>query len=270
AFAATRTRGRSAIKVSLSYGLAFFIDLSYGFDSVLVCSVGYLSSYGSQYAGGSLRRATSRGVGVAAGATVGSLLRHLSLAEEGALPVTLACIGVWAFATMLVYFRKGPYAYVGFCAAFTAIKFLSCLPGSSMQLATTVTSTMYACLLAAVVELTVLPVDARDLLQFRVASSLLGMSLVLPALATADGSQQVTMPSKGVDTSISSISFTGRKGVTAVPVPLPDLTDRLRELGAYEKYLEWRDGYLRWRQGNHRGSKGEVTESEANGLPPKG
>ena len=35
-----------------------------------------------------------------------------NLQSQGALPVTLACIGVWAFATMLVYFRKGPYAYV--------------------------------------------------------------------------------------------------------------------------------------------------------------
>ncbi|CAE7289240.1 unnamed protein product, partial [Symbiodinium necroappetens] len=66
---AVRLRWRSALKVSLSYFLALILDLHYGLDSVLVCTVSYLSSYGSQYAGGSLRRAISRGVGVAAGAT---------------------------------------------------------------------------------------------------------------------------------------------------------------------------------------------------------
>lgn len=46
----------------------------------------------------------------------------------------------------------------------------------------------------------------------------------------------------------------------SVNLDLPDLTSRLKEIGAYDKYLAWRDGYLRWRQGRADGAKKEVTE----------
>lgn len=260
---AVRLRWRSALKVSLSYFLALILDLHYGLDSVLVCTVSYLSSYGSQYAGGSLRRAISRGVGVAAGATVGSVLQHLSISVAVSkltqlwllaplaihLLVALCFIWCWTFCCMLVYFRKGPYAYVGFVAAFTAIKFLSCLPGESLHLTTTVASTMYACLLAVMVETCVLPIDARDLMQARVASSLVGVGVVLPALVTADEAR-TTLVKQTID----------NEG-------LPDLTERLKEVGAYERYLEWREGYMRWRQGLHSGAKGEVSKKIEEATP---
>jgi len=38
---------------------------------------------------------------------------------------------------------------------------------------------------------------------------------------------------------------------------LPDLTDRLKELGIYGSYLEWRDSYMQWRKGGVKGAKGE-------------
>mmetsp|Transcript_30325 Transcript_30325/g.87465 ORF Transcript_30325/g.87465 Transcript_30325/m.87465 type:complete len:475 (-) Transcript_30325:73-1497(-) len=44
--------------------------------------------------------------------------------------------------------------------------------------------------------------------------------------------------------------------------PLPDLTDRLVELGVYQQYVSFRDGYKRWRQGGAQGAKGEATVSE--------
>mmetsp|Transcript_75606 Transcript_75606/g.196735 ORF Transcript_75606/g.196735 Transcript_75606/m.196735 type:complete len:445 (+) Transcript_75606:67-1401(+) len=43
---------------------------------------------------------------------------------------------------------------------------------------------------------------------------------------------------------------------------LPDLTDRLVELGIYQQYVSWRDGYHRWRQGQAKGAKGEATVND--------
>jgi len=40
---------------------------------------------------------------------------------------------------------------------------------------------------------------------------------------------------------------------------LPDLTDRLKQLGIHAEYLEWRDNYFRWRLGEASGAKGENT-----------
>ncbi|CAE7941329.1 unnamed protein product [Symbiodinium sp. KB8] len=42
---------------------------------------------------------------------------------------------------------------------------------------------------------------------------------------------------------------------------LPDLTERLKEQGQYEKYIKWREGYMQWRSGGLSGSKGEVVEN---------
>eukprot|EP00434_Breviolum_minutum_P024318 symbB.v1.2.021475.t1/scaffold1792.1/size124732/10 len=79
-FTALSLRWRCSLKVSVSYCLGLILDFNNGLDSVLVCTVAYLCSYGSQYSGGSLRRAISRGVGVSAGATVGTsgvVLMHM-------------------------------------------------------------------------------------------------------------------------------------------------------------------------------------------------
>ncbi|CAJ1327971.1 unnamed protein product [Effrenium voratum] len=253
---AAALRWRCAFKVTLTYSLAFMIDETSHFDSVLVCTVSYLCSYGSQYAGGSLRRAISRGVGVSAGATVGSVLQRLcfwSADEEHWEPsmvsimATLCLIFAWSFLANCVNFRGGPYSYVGFCAAFTAIKFLSCAAPGSITLSTTITSSMYACLLAVLVETCILPVDARDLLQGRVTAALLGIWAVLPVLVTTD--QTIF---KKVKQNFGLESF-------------PDLTDRLKQVGAYDKYLEWREGYMRWRQGQSCGARGEI-EAVAGGT----
>mmetsp|Transcript_39479 Transcript_39479/g.108766 ORF Transcript_39479/g.108766 Transcript_39479/m.108766 type:complete len:464 (-) Transcript_39479:96-1487(-) len=40
---------------------------------------------------------------------------------------------------------------------------------------------------------------------------------------------------------------------------LPDLSDRLREQGVYQEYVEWRTSYMRWRKGEAVGAKGENT-----------
>lgn len=40
---------------------------------------------------------------------------------------------------------------------------------------------------------------------------------------------------------------------------LPDLTDRLVELGVHENYKIWHAGYRRWREGEANGASGEVT-----------
>eukprot|EP00434_Breviolum_minutum_P024319 symbB.v1.2.021476.t1/scaffold1792.1/size124732/11 len=42
---------------------------------------------------------------------------------------------------------------------------------------------------------------------------------------------------------------------------LPDLTERLKQQGQYEKYVKWRDGYRQWRSGGSSGSKGEIVEN---------
>eukprot|EP00913_Durusdinium_trenchii_P018138 g17042.t1 len=125
----------------------------------------------------------------------------------------------WTFLSTLVNFRGGPYAYAGFCAAFTAIKFLSSTGPGGIQLSTTITSSMWACLLAVVVETCVLPIDARDLLQGRIVAGLV------------------------------------------------DLTERLKKAGAYDKYLEWREGYMRWRMGESSGAKGEIAVLAAKSVP---
>ncbi|CAE8619519.1 unnamed protein product [Polarella glacialis] len=43
--------------------------------------------------------------------------------------------------------------------------------------------------------------------------------------------------------------------------PLPDLTDRLKEQGIYEDYLNWQRDYRRWRQGGLRGAHGEIMDT---------
>lgn len=255
--AALHLRWRSSLKVSLSYGLALILDYTYGLDSVLVCTVAYLCSYGSQYSGGSLRRAILRGVGVSAGATVGSVLRTLCVLSSSIpwqLVATLLIMLAWTFLSTLVNFRGGPYAYAGFCAAFTAIKFLSSTGPGGIQLSTTITSSMWACLLAVVVETCVLPIDARDLLQGRIVAGLVGVWAVLPALVTAD--ESVVM-------SVKEDYGRCKTGVSS----WPDLTERLKKAGAYDKYLEWREGYMRWRMGESSGAKGEIAVLAAKSVP---
>ena len=256
--AALQLRWRCSLKVSLSYGLALIMDYSFHLDTVLVCTVSYLCSYGSQYSGGSLRRAMSRGVGVSAGATVGSVLRTLcvlSSVEGSGLSMifTLIIIFTWIFLTAVIAFRNGPYAYAGFCAGFTAIKFLSSTGPGGIQLSATITASMWACLLAVLVETCVLPVDARELLQGRLGAALLGVWAVLPALVTPDESSLVLRVQEDV--------FFKNKKVQSCS--WPDLTERLKEAGAYEKYVEWRDGYLRWRQGSSSGAKGEISSTKS-------
>lgn len=49
-----------------------------------------------------------------------------------------------------------------------------------------------------------------------------------------------------------------RRGNRAAPKgPLPDLTQRLIDCGAYEEYQTWREGYRRWREGSADGACGE-------------
>ncbi|CAL1130704.1 unnamed protein product [Cladocopium goreaui] len=254
---AVSLRWRCSLKVSLSYCLGLILDFNNGLGGVMVCTVSYLCSYGSQYSGGSLRRAISRGVGVSAGATVGSVLRTLCIWSRDlpgtwdlSIVVTLLIILGWTFLSTLVNFRGGPYAYAGFCAAFTAIKFLSSTgPGGVLQLSATITSCMWACLLVVLVETCVLPVDARDLLQGRVVAALMGVRAVLPALVSADESLV-----KHVKEDYGPYGFGPGAGVSS----WPDLTERLKKVGAYEKYLEWREGYMRWRMGESNGAKGEI------------
>eukprot|EP00435_Cladocopium_sp_Y103_P044140 s1190_g12.t1 len=253
---AVSRRWRCSLKVSLSYCLGLILDFNNGLDGVMVCTVSYLCSYGSQYSGGSLRRAISRGVGVSAGATVGSVLRTLCIWSSDlpgtwdvSIVVTLLIILGWTFLSTLVNFRGGPYAYAGFCAAFTAIKFLSSTgPGGMLQLSATITSCMWACLLVVLVETCILPVDARDLLQGRVVAALMGVRAVLPALVSADESLVKSVKEDG------PYGFGPGAGVSS----WPDLTERLKKVGAYEKYLEWREGYMRWRMGESHGAKGEI------------
>lgn len=266
---AVSLRWRCSLKVSLSYCLGLILDFNNGLGGVMVCTVSYLCSYGSQYSGGSLRRAISRGVGVSAGATVGSVLRTLCIWSRDlpgtwdlSIVVTLLIILGWTFLSTLVNFRGGPYAYAGFCAAFTAIKFLSSTgPGGVLQLSATITSCMWACLLVVLVETCVLPVDARDLLQGRVVAALMGVRAVLPALVSADESLV-----KNVKEDYGPYGFGPGAGVSS----WPDLTERLKKVGAYEKYLEWREGYMRWRMGESNGAKGEiVVDTKAAPMAPK-
>lgn len=41
---------------------------------------------------------------------------------------------------------------------------------------------------------------------------------------------------------------------------LPDLTDRLKALGAHDDYLKFRKDYMKWRQGDAKGAGGEVSK----------
>ena len=79
---------------------------------------------------------------------VGSVLRTLCVLSSSIpwqLVATLLIMLAWTFLSTLVNFRGGPYAYAGFCAAFTAIKFLSSTGPGGIQLSTTITSSMWAC-----------------------------------------------------------------------------------------------------------------------------
>eukprot|EP00442_Polarella_glacialis_P035809 CAMPEP_0115069988 /NCGR_PEP_ID=MMETSP0227-20121206/12862_1 /TAXON_ID=89957 /ORGANISM="Polarella glacialis, Strain CCMP 1383" /LENGTH=394 /DNA_ID=CAMNT_0002456449 /DNA_START=60 /DNA_END=1244 /DNA_ORIENTATION=- len=40
---------------------------------------------------------------------------------------------------------------------------------------------------------------------------------------------------------------------------LPDLTDRLKAIGAHDDYLKYRNDYLKWRKGSAKGAGGEIT-----------
>mmetsp|Transcript_20757 Transcript_20757/g.33131 ORF Transcript_20757/g.33131 Transcript_20757/m.33131 type:complete len:132 (-) Transcript_20757:827-1222(-) len=40
---------------------------------------------------------------------------------------------------------------------------------------------------------------------------------------------------------------------------LPDLTDRLKAMGAQDDYLKYRNDYLKWRKGGAKGAGGEIT-----------
>jgi len=46
----------------------------------------------------------------------------------------------------------------------------------------------------------------------------------------------------------------------AKPNELPDLSDRLKDMGVYEDYLKWQRDYQKWRQGGARGAQGDVRQ----------
>ncbi|CAE8617922.1 unnamed protein product [Polarella glacialis] len=59
---------------------------------------------------------------------------------------------------------------------------------------------------------------------------------------------------------VEASSLAAKKKGPAKASPLPDLTDRLKEQGIYEDYLNWQRDYRRWRQGGLKGASGEVTD----------
>eukprot|EP00931_Biecheleriopsis_adriatica_P117524 TRINITY_DN93030_c0_g1_i1.p1 TRINITY_DN93030_c0_g1~~TRINITY_DN93030_c0_g1_i1.p1 ORF type:complete len:1237 (+),score=253.42 TRINITY_DN93030_c0_g1_i1:23-3733(+) len=289
---AMKLRGRFTLKVTLTFAIAFALSIyCFNLDGTVVSTVAYLSSYGSQYTGGSLRRALQRALGIAVGSTIGSCLRKINqsipdlnsndvLALDANLMAVSAVAFAWVYAGMLISFEGGKYSYAGFCAAFTGMKFLI-TPDISFD--TTVLYSMYACLLAAAIELGVLPVDAEDLMRSRLAASTAGSTAILSALVSVDprpvgrtisslvslDDGVVPSPSKSVNAGGGAITIGGKIGLETVKEhecttisDLPDLTERLKEAGLHSKYLAWREGYMRWRQGDARGSHGELKSGE--------
>lgn len=289
--AALRQRGRIALKVTASFVPAFAGCIYFlGCDSTFVSTVAYVCTYGSQYSGGSLRRAVLRALGIALGVTVGATLESmqkgmLGLAglEEGddlhtalrCLMSTAATTG-WVFAAFQMYFGGGQYAYVGFCGGFTATKFMLWDSLGGIDPTATVLYNMYACLLTTVVEVVVFPVDAVDILRSRFAASLAGDAAVLSALVTSgvedsDKGADETAAEKERESPItlqiaSEALRCARRSGDHHRDTLPDLTELLKQAGTYEKYLTWRDGYLQWRQQKTKGARGELTTSTAQGC----
>jgi len=277
---AARKRGRIALKVSLSFvpALAASVYLL-GCDCTFVGTVAYICSYGSQYAGGSLRRAVLRGVGVATGVAAGAtlaamlhgLLRLSGLEAGSTWHAALVCIAGtlliagWVCPSLVLHFRGGPYAYASLCAAFTAMKFVLWGFSGGISANTTVMYTMYACLLTVSVEIGVLPVDASDLLRSRLAAALAGASAALSALVTSAVEQAPSQAAAELPISLQAAREALQCARDSADEhrhrALPDLTEHLKQAGTYDKYLEWRAGYLNWRRRGTKGSHGELTST---------
>ncbi|CAE8644135.1 unnamed protein product [Polarella glacialis] len=284
--AAVQQRWHVAVKVSISFTVCLATSIYWlNLDSTLVCSVAYLCSYGSQYAGGSLRRSVLRAVGVASGATAGSALQQVGLqlsislgdadwAQPCVLLFALVSMALGVFLGMLLAFHGGQYSYIGEIFSLFLVKFLASPTVGSIKFGPTVETTMYACMLAVLVEMCVMPVDAQDLLRARLAAAHAGVAAALPALVTSSVDESdradVTFPRlKSTDLCNGSpLSTLGSPHTAAsqagiagkVNHSLPDLTERLKEAGIYDKYLSWSEGYKKWRTGAGKGAKGELRD----------
>ncbi|CAE8657984.1 unnamed protein product, partial [Polarella glacialis] len=285
--AAVEQRWHVAVKVSISFTVCLATSIYWlNLDSTLVCSVAYLCSYGSQYAGGSLRRSVLRAVGVASGATAGSALQQVGLqlsislgdadwAQPCKVLFALVAMALGVFLGMLLSFHGGQYSYIGEIFSLFLVKFLASPTVGSIKFGPTVEMTMYACMLAVLVEMCVMPVDARDLLRARLAAAHAGVAAALPALVTSsvDESDRADVTSPSVNSTdlcngspLSTLGSPRSRQISqagnAVKVnhSLPDLTERLKEAGIYDKYLSWSEGYKKWRTGAGKGAKGELRD----------
>lgn len=88
-----------------------------------------------------------------------------------------------------------------------------------------------------------------DLLNFKWMMSIMGGSFILWALVIYIA---VDIPKQGIFTFLSP-----KKPLE----PLPDLTDRLKELGVFDEYLKWSNDYKKWRKGGNRGAHGDIGRS---------
>ncbi|CAK0793157.1 unnamed protein product [Prorocentrum cordatum] len=203
--AATRMRWRIALKVMLSFLPACLASIYlFELDSTTVATVAYVCSYGSQHCGSSLRRVALRGVGIAAGATVGSAIQNMILRLHQAIGVSwwgfVSCSAAnaliascWVGFVMLISFRGGPYSYAGFCSAFVSFKFTLAI-GDSADLSSIVAFNMFACLLVAAVELGVMPMHADTMLRSRLAAATAGSLAALSALVTSSSENVAITP----------------------------------------------------------------------------
>lgn len=327
---AWRQRWRVALKVSLSF-MVGFVGAVYVFELnvQMLCTVTILSNYGSQYDGGSLRRAMQRSVGTAAGATLGSALEqafvmcfsqakwlaHLPLGRNGpevarpdgtaldsmayqglALTVSLSLMSGMVVTGLVLMHKGGPHAYTGFVFALFALKSLLCSDVWCASMSDAIKFNMYACLVVVSIEMGVLPVCAGDLLRARLAGACTGAATVLSALISTGVEADDANNSSALEPELSkSTSALRQFQADEDPTPalkmlqkagsynylhpqrveiemeptteLPDLTDRLRAMGMYDKYRDWRGSYLKWRTGSGHGAKGELNSETARAAP---